>query len=158
MDAAKPVAVKFWEAVNEIPFLGELGAKMKTVAAQPVVLKALAKLTYDFAFGRSKNDKHLKNLLARIPTFDYSHKNPMWRYYQLSGSEIKEHGLEPLKKYLPADDEGYNRDIGGYDQKTEVIRFGAKHNDIFPILGDMVRFMAGLPSRHSEISEEVEAR
>jgi hypothetical protein len=27
------------------------------------------------------------------------------------------------------------------------MRFGAKHNDIFPILADMIRWTTGLPSR-----------
>jgi hypothetical protein len=30
------------------------------------------------------------------------------------------------------------------------MRFGAKHNDIFPILGDMIRWSLKLPSRQAE--------
>jgi hypothetical protein len=30
-----------------------------------------------------------------------------------------------------------------------AMRFGAKHNDIYPIVGDMIRWKLGLPSRHS---------
>jgi hypothetical protein len=32
-----------------------------------------------------------------------------------------------------------------------VFRFGAKHNDIYPILGDMIRWQLKLPSRHAEV-------
>ena len=32
----------------------------------------------------------------------------------------------------------------------EVMRFGAKHNDIFPILADMIRWRLDLPSRHQK--------
>ncbi|HCM82983.1 MAG TPA: hypothetical protein DIS76_00270, partial [Rhodospirillaceae bacterium] len=52
-----PNAIKFWKAVQKIPYLGEPGAKNKTVAAQPVVLKALAKLAYDFSYGKGKDNK-----------------------------------------------------------------------------------------------------
>jgi hypothetical protein len=30
------------------------------------------------------------------------------------------------------------------------MRFGAKHNDIYPILGDMIRWKIGLPNRHAK--------
>jgi len=30
------------------------------------------------------------------------------------------------------------------------MRFGAKHNDIYPILSDMIRWATGLPSRRAE--------
>jgi len=39
---------------------------MKTVAAQPVVLKALAKLTFDFAFGKNPDATSLEALIDGI--------------------------------------------------------------------------------------------
>ncbi len=30
------------------------------------------------------------------------------------------------------------------------MRLGAKHNDIYPILGDMIRWALKLPSRHED--------
>lgn len=142
------VAKEFWEAVGNIPFFGQDGAKKKTVAAQPVLLKALAKLVYDFAFGREKNPNHLEVLLQGIPTLDFSHENPIWRYYELDAPERNRFGLNDLGSYLPSDDIGANRDIGGWDDKEAVMRFGAKHNDIFPILGDMIRWSLKLPPRN----------
>jgi hypothetical protein len=136
----------FWEAVGSIEGFGEDGAKQKTVAAQPVVLKALAKLAYDFGYGRHKNDAWLKTLLDGIETVNFSHDEPMWRYYQLKESDRKKFGLTELAEYLPSE-EGANRDIGAYNEKDRVMRFGAKHNDIFPILGDMIRWRLKLPSR-----------
>ncbi len=88
------VATRFWEAVSEIPGFGKPGAKLKTVAAQPVVLKALAKLAYDFAVGRKENSRHLETLLSGIRKIDFSHKNPMWRYYELS-DQSSEHSWPP---------------------------------------------------------------
>ena len=141
------VAQKFWETVVQIPDLGQAGAKMKTVAAQPVVLKAMAKLVYDFAFGKLANEEYLEKIWQGILSLDYSHANPMWRYYLFSEDERRSNGLDGLAEYLPADDEGYNRDIGGYDPVADTFRFGAKQNDIVPILGDMMRWNWGLPSR-----------
>lgn len=143
-----PTAKAFWEAVNAISGFGEHGAKEKTVAAQPVVLKALAKLVFDFGFSarRPANGQELLDtLLGSVTDLDFSHENPMWRYYELSDEERATFGLEGLADYLPPA-EGGNRDIGSY--QSGVMRFGAKHNDIYPILGDMIRWKLGLPSRH----------
>lgn len=142
-------AVRFWEAVKAIPGFGEDRAKERTVAAQPVMLKALAKLTYDFAFNARRNDDasvHLELLLSSISDFDFSHSNPMWRYYEMTDAERKSNGLEDLTAYLPASD-GANRDIGSH--QGGFMRFGAKHNDIFPVLGDMIRWKLKLPNRWS---------
>lgn len=144
----REVALKFWERVTEIDGFGESGSKKATVAAQPVVLKALAKLAYTFAFSRDSNSDYLRILFDGIGKVDFSHKNLMWRYYLLD-EETRNKDLHGLKDYLPSDTEGANRDIGGFDNKQEVFRFGAKHNDIYPILGDMIRWKLHLPSRHA---------
>ncbi len=149
----KDVAAKFWEHVAAIDGFGEPGAKKATVAAQPVMLKALAKLTYTFAFGRDANSSHLRTLFEGMSRLDFSHKNLMWRYYMLDES-TREAALPGLKRYLPSDEVGANRDIGGFDNKEEVFRFGAKHNDIMPILGDMIRWKLQLPSRHDVIDSD----
>lgn len=141
-------AKEFWEAISAISGFGEPGAKERTVAAQPVVLKALAKLVYDFAFSNRRPDdadEKLDLLLSSISDIDFSHANPMWRYYELSEKERVESGLTGLANYLPSA-EGGNRDVGSF--QGGMMRFGAKHNDIYPILGDMIRWRIGLPSRH----------
>jgi len=146
----KELVTNFWLQVAQIPGLGLPGAKLASVAAQPVVLKALAKLTYDYGVGKKANSSHLQALMETLVTVDFTHVNPMWRYYQLDTDQRKLAGLESLKEYLPSDDEGYNRDIGNFDEKVQTMRFGAKHNDIFPIIGDMIRWKLSLPSRHSK--------
>jgi len=154
INGATPVIVKprldmakgFWEAIVQIPGFGEEKAKTKTIAAQPVVLKAIAKLAYDFSFGRQADNNLLCKLLDGITDIDFSHDNPMWRFYQLNSDEIKQYSLDGLADYLPDSSTG-NRDIGNFDEKTGWMRFGSKHNDIFPIIGDMIRWKLGLPSR-----------
>src|SRR5262249_40628941 len=61
-----PLARIFWTNVAQIPGFGQRGARALTVAAQPVVLKALAKLAYDFAFGRGSNLALSDQLLSRF--------------------------------------------------------------------------------------------
>jgi hypothetical protein len=151
VDSRKDVALRFWSAIREIRGFGQPGAKLATVAAQPVVLKALARLVYNFAFSKRRRDpRNLETLLTRIPEIDFSHRNPMWRYYELVVDDrVRE--LPGLESYLPSDDEGFNRDIGNFDAVMGVMRFGAKHNDIFPIISDMICWKLGFPSRHADL-------
>jgi hypothetical protein len=144
------IAMRFWHAVSDIDGFGEEGARSKTVAAQPVVLKALAKLAYDFSFGRSAegNERFRDRLLDGISSLDLSHGNKMWDYYNLRSEERESYGLSGLAAFLP-EDEGVNRDLGARDSEGRM-RFGAKHNDILPILGDMFRWKLGLPNRRRD--------
>ena len=64
----------------------------------------------------------------------------MWRYYELKQSDRDAHELSALADYLPTDQPDANgnvanRDIGRFEPQDQVMRFGAKHNDIFPLLG-----------------------
>ena len=80
-------AYRFWTAVRAIPGFGEEKAREKTVAAQPVVLKALAKLLFDFSFSNRKpenGDELAEALLSGLTDIDFGHDNPMWRYYEMS--------------------------------------------------------------------------
>ena len=153
------VAKRFWETISKIDDFGQPQARKKTVAAQPVVLKALAKLVYDYAFGRGRDPKMLERVLEGINQLNFSHTNPMWRYYEFKQSDREAHGLTALADYLPADQPDShgvvaNRDIGRFDPTDQAMRFGAKHNDIFPLLGDMIRWRLNMPSRHSSASDE----
>ncbi len=152
------IAQDYWNAISKIDHFGQNQARKKTVAAQPVVLKALAKLTYDFAFGRGRDPELLEKLIGGIPQIDFSHQNPMWRYYEMNAVQRKSSGLTGLAEYLPADQSdgnSGNRDVGRFDPNDHTMRFGAKHNDIFPLLGDMIRWRLNLPSRHASSSEAV---
>jgi DNA-sulfur modification-associated len=160
VDPKKDISNRFWTAVNQIPSFGKEKAKIKTIAAQPVVLKALAKLTFDFAFSKRRpnnGNQLLDKLLDAIPTIDFSHENPLWRYYELSEGEIIASKLSTLKEYLPSSDEGFNRDVGKYDPIAKTMRFGAKHNDIYPIIADMVRWAVKLPNRNEKEIDLIDA-
>lgn len=145
VESKRNIADRFWQEINSIPGFGEPAAKKNTIVAQPVVLKALAKLTYDFAFGKHADEETLSKLLEGIKQIDFSHSNPMWRYYQFTNEERTKLKLDGIESYLPSTADG-NRDIGMHD--GNYMRFGAKHNDIFPIIGDMIRWKLKLPARN----------
>ena len=139
---------RFWGAVAQIPYWGEAGAKKNTVAAQPVVLKALAKLAYDFGYGRDEAPAHLERLFSAIErgVIDFSHTNPMWRYFELN-SEERERYCPGLRDAITPEEAGFNLDLGNFDPTNQLMRFGAKHNDIQRHLADMVRWKLGMPKR-----------
>ena len=149
VEPREPAILDLWSRIVEIRNFGSERAKEKTVAAQPVVLKALAKIAYDLKFSNRRpvdGDALWTRFLDAFPEIDFSHGNPMWQYYSLTEEERAKSELTELGDFLP-DDTGIvaNRDIGGF--QGGLMRFGAKHNDIFPILSDMIRWKAGLPSR-----------
>jgi hypothetical protein len=157
VEGKEEIAYRFWTAVTAIPGFGEERAREKTVAAQPVVLKAIAKLVYDLKFSNRRpddGDDMTEFLLASVTEIDFSHDNPMWRYYSMPPDERTRIGLGGLSDYLPTD-EGGNRDIGAF--QGGYMRFGAKHNDITPILGDMFRWRLSLPPRRSIEARAVSA-
>ena len=148
------VATQFWESVKSIENFGEDRGKEKTVAMQPVVLKALAKLVYDFKFGRKlteNSEAYYQTLLEGISNFDFSHSNKIWQYYEMS-KEVREALFPGAKNYLPEEESG-NRDIGSIN--AGLMRFGSKHNDIYPIIGDMIRYQLNLPSRHNPVNNNL---
>lgn len=150
VEPREPTILKMWGQIREIPDFGADRAKEKTVAAQPVVLKAIAKIAYDLNFSNRRPEngpEFFEQFLEQLPEVDFSHANPMWRYYNMSAGERLDSGLEGLSSYLPMDDGSVNRDIGAF--QGEFMRFGAKHNDIYPILADMLRWSTDLPSRHN---------
>jgi hypothetical protein len=145
------IILNLWSRIIEIPDFGGNRAKEKTVSAQPVVLKALAKIAFDLNFNNRRPDNAedlYAQFLERIPSINFSHSNPVWNYYLLSDQERVAAGLESLKDHLPEETPGVNRDVGSV--QGGYMRFGAKHNDIYPILSDMIRWATGLPSRRSE--------
>lgn len=155
VEPREPAVLRLWERIIEIPHFGENRAKEHTVAAQPVVLKALAKITYDLNFSNRKPEKAdelYEQFIDRLHAVDFSHRNPVWNYYGMSASARQGADLGGLAAYLPPDD-GANRDVGS--EQSGFMRFGAKHNDIYPLLADMIRWQTGLPSRFGATLEDL---
>ncbi|MFZ4110942.1 MAG: hypothetical protein ACOYKQ_10785, partial [Polymorphobacter sp.] len=94
-------------------------------------------------------DTLYRQFLEGLPEVDFSHDNPMWNYYGLTDGQRLDEGLNGLSAYLPDDSGAANRDMGS--MQGGFMRFGAKHNDIYPILADMIRWALKLPSRREPI-------
>lgn len=152
VDARMENVQRLWDTIASIPSFGEEKARTKTVAAQPVVLKALAKLTFDLLYSNRRPDNGealFEKLLSEIPNIDFTHQNPVWQFYELTEGERTNMRIAEMVDYLPSSDDGANRDVGAV--QGGYMRFGAKHNDIFPILADMIRWQVGLPNRHKKV-------
>lgn len=144
---------QFWKLIATIPGFGTTGAKAKTVAAQPVVLKALARLFFEYHVGKGKgkrkdlNSYHILIEALQSGAIDFSHANWMWRYYQLTDEE-RATEFPGLKDYLPTGK--INFDLGTYNPargEQGLMVFGSRHNDIYPVLADMIRWRLNLPNR-----------
>lgn len=159
INAKEEYGCRFWGAVAQIPYWGEPGAKRNTIAAQPVVLKALAKLAYDFGYGRDQNAQFLERIFLAIErgTIEFSHTNPMWRYFALTPDE-RAQSCPGLDEAVTPEAAGYNLDLGNFDEASKVMRFGAKHNDIQRHLGDIIRWRLGLPKRKALVKLQEEMK
>lgn len=94
-------------------------------------------------------------MVDHLDDVGFDHDNPMWRYYEMKEEERSAPELDGLASYLPEagkDTSSSNRDLGAY--QGGLMRFGAKHNDIYPILADMIRWKLSLPSRYLAESAE----
>ena len=151
VDARKGIAIKFWETIQNIKYFGAEGSRKKTVAAQPVVLQAIARLAFDLAYGRTllKDSSALERLWLEISSgkLDFTHKNIIWGSLMLSNQD-RAATYKGLDKYIYVP-YGTNLDAGTHDPKTGWIRYGQKRNDIYPRLGDVIRFKLGLSPRPS---------
>ncbi|MDB3965607.1 DNA sulfur modification protein DndB [Amylibacter sp.] len=151
VDTRRDYIKRFWKLVTTTSGFGEDKAKSKTILAQPVMLKALAKLAFDLAHGHQniRNDADYKKLCNAIVSkeLDFTHQNPLWRAL-LMPSEDREKEFSGISEYVyvPVDT---NLDAGTYDKTNEWVRFGSRHNDIYPRLGDTIRYSLKLKPRPS---------
>lgn len=145
---------EMWEAIGEVDGFGDPDS---TVIHQIVVQKAVAKLLYDLAFAKTRtpeeraaNDEHVQTLLNNLNDVDFSHSNVLWRIFLMSMEDRnRTQALKGLSAYLPKDENGsvMERDIGVLQNGR--FTFSVKHNDVYPVLADMIRFRLRLPSRHA---------
>jgi len=71
----------------------------------------------------------------------------MWRYFQLT-EVVREKEFPGLSGYLPR--ERGTADLGVFNPnrgESGIMVFGSRHNDIYPLLADMIRWRLELPNR-----------
>lgn len=143
-----------WEAIRDVDGFGD---PETSVIGQIVVQKAIAKLVYDLGFSRSATPEdadHLQTLLNSLGDVNFSHDNPMWRYFLLPEDQRRPGPTQPnaikgIEPYLAKDEYGVpiDRDLGAFQNGR--FTFSVKHNDVYPVIADMIRYKLGLPHRHA---------
>src|SRR5262249_3813098 len=82
---------RFWTAIHAVPGFIDVDARAKTVVAQPVMLKALAKVAHDLGYGKSslQDNEALKKLLVTMRNERdlFSHDQPIWRALFLNDAD-----------------------------------------------------------------------
>ena len=156
VDAMMDIALRFWEAIDTIEDLDDPNARDYTVAAQPVVLKALAKTAYMLSNGKTADEEQLEKFLDGISEIDFSHENPLWRYFNLTDEERESEGLEGVRKFLAEGTEGKfaAKLLSAWNPELEQVKYATAHNDIYPVLGDLIRYTLDLPSREHRASSQ----
>ena len=138
--------IKFWETVQLIKDFGSNRSRERTVAAQAVVLKGLARLHWELSYGKNKDVNELTKLHKMVTSgkLDFSHGNKVWR-------SLINYNENTIKKNHPGIENyvfvksGTNLDAGTYSNNW--VRYGSKHNDIYPRIGDLIRFQLKLTPR-----------
>lgn len=142
-----PFVERFWTVVQSISGFGQEKARSKTVAAQPVVLKALAKLAYDLAYGvpKLRDEEGLKNLYDAIMSrkLSFSHNEAIWSAVFMDDDE-REKQFPGINEFVYLGDQFKG---GEFDAANGWVRYGPAHNDIYPRLGDVIRWKVGLKNR-----------
>jgi len=129
----------FWTAVTQIPGIFNRNA---SVAAQPALLKAIARVYFEILWGRKPEGQETADtFLAALPTIDFSHGNPLWDIEHLSDEAVAE--FSGLVDYLPAN--WRQKSIGGLIEGK--VRFGSRHNESILVLPGVIRYLAKLPPR-----------
>ena len=136
-------AMKMWEGIAKIPDFGTPQARYKTVAAQPVVLKGIARAIYECAW-LDADPNAANQLINAIPAIDFKHTNPMWRLYVDRSAFEQDASLASYVPDQPPSNGFSEVDAHGY------VRFRPNHADIYPIIASLVRKAAGLDTRRKK--------
>lgn len=155
VDKTEKMATEMWEAINGIPDFGTKNHRSKTVAAQPVFLKGIARLVRELSDEKVKpeeqkieNKKSLNKLFNALKSkeLNCSHNEPIWQALFLESDSAREKKHPGINKYVFVSPH-INLDAGNYDKEKKWVRYGSRHNDIYKRLGDLMRFKLGLKER-----------
>ena len=148
VDAKSEFIRRFWEVVQSIDGFMESEQRTKTVAGQPVVLKALAKLAHDLAYGTPKlvDEEGLKKLYHWIETkkIKFDHAEELWQALFMNDEDRDAKFGGGINEFVHVTAQ---TKPGELDQQNKWVRFAPAHNDIYPRLGDLIRWKVELGNR-----------
>jgi hypothetical protein len=139
-------ARRFWLAVAKQPNFGAPGWYRTTLLAQPVMLKALAQLTFTYHGSRETDPVLLEKVMSALESgeIDFSQANDLWAAYFVPPDEYAER-YPGIQRYLTP--VVAMQPYGLRDAETGVLRFGSSSRDIARYIGDLIRWKLGLPPR-----------
>ena len=145
------------EAIQSVPGFGNVESKKFTVVAQPIVMKAIARLAYDCFFeNSSKNSnitpEHGKRLLQALKSGElgFGHDEPLWRALMMSEQERLE-CFPGIEDYLYIA-KSTNLIAGSFE--NGYVRFSPNTKDLLRRLGDLIRYQLKLPAR-TEVTKAI---
>jgi hypothetical protein len=148
IDAKLSFIRHFWEVVQQIDGFTEPNQRTKTIAGQPVVLKALAKLAYDHAYGVPKlvDEDGLRTLYRAIQSkqLTFNHSDQFWLALFMNDDERARELGPDINNYVHVTAQ---TKPGEFDKLNGWVRFGTAHNDIYPRIGDLIRWKLSLKNR-----------
>jgi hypothetical protein len=148
IDAKFSFIRRFWEVVQQIDGFTEPNQRTKTIAGQPVVLKALAKLAYDHAYGVPKlvDEDGLRTLYQAIQSkrLTFNHSDKFWLALFMNDDQRAQELGPDINEYLHVTAQ---TKPGEFDKLNGWVRFGTAHNDIYPRIGDLIRWRLSLKNR-----------
>lgn len=132
----------FWEAVMQIPNVTD---RKKSVAAQPAMLKAMARAYYDICWGRGHGalpEGTAEKFLQALPFIDFSHKNPLWRLDKKAIQNFTTGRVttQTLEECMPSN--WATKSIGSTDAQG-CFRYDSRHNEILVLLAQILRYVTG---------------
>ncbi len=127
----------FWGAVTKIPGIFH---RDRSVAAQPAMLKSIARVYFELLWGREPEGKpDAEKFLERLPKIDFSHKNPLWNLPNIKEEELSRYA--GLMDHLPDN----WREKALVDVVIEdKIHFSSRHNEVILVLPGIIRYLAKL--------------
>ncbi|MCW8332039.1 DNA sulfur modification protein DndB [Photobacterium sp. SDRW27] len=147
VSAMTDIANAFWQTVSNLEHMGQPGSKSKTVVAQALCMKGVARVVYDLSQGKKRDENALEELFEKLENIDFSHSNPLWRYFTLSEQERVQFGLSNFASYITDEISEKMTKKGFSTYNDGIVRFGNQHNDFAPIMSDMIRFSLGMERR-----------
>lgn len=154
------IGIPFYDAIKTVSGFGDEDSKQKTVIAQQVVMKGIARLLFDclYAKGQGNTDeKDAEAILGAIKSgyLTFNHSDDFWQALFMTSDERRQQ-FPGIENYVHVK-KGKNFLAGNYiDGK---IRFGSNTNDIYRRIGDLIRYKLGIPARPEvtrDISKELE--
>ena len=139
---------RFFDAVKSVKGFGQPDSKNKTLIAQQVVMKGIARLLFDCLYAKGQSNtgpEHADMIIEVIKSgkLTFNHSDDFWQALFMDPEERKQK-FPGIENYV------HVKQGSGFLAGAMVngqVRFGSNTNDIYRRIGDLLRYKLGLPPR-----------